>query len=206
MLLNSIGSDKETAGQPVQSPQMDSLLADATAYLVEAYEAIDELSRTSSVLSGSPAFLGACRCLCATVVAFDEFSQLIWNEAEALPHSEKRVRSLSDCHPDLTTRRRDDISEQFLAESDDSRGPVRRDNPGLAVVRSDMTGTADSATSVVLADSLEDRIKNPPQLRTGDDGRLGCGVHHPGERGENREIPSRLTHLASLSRALEELP
>ena len=99
MLLHSIALEKETArvgGQEGQSPQTDLLLADATAHLVEAYEAIDELSQASSLLSGSPAFLGACRCLCATVAAFDQFSQMIWNEAEVLPHTVKSVRGLSD--------------------------------------------------------------------------------------------------------------
>ena len=48
MLRNSMVLDKETprAGiQGWQSSQADTLLADATAHLVEAYEAIDELSR-----------------------------------------------------------------------------------------------------------------------------------------------------------------
>ena len=81
MLLNSTVLEKETtqvAIQQWQSPQTDTLLADATAHLVEAYEAIDELSRTSFLLSDSPTFLGACRCLCATLAAFDEFSESVW--------------------------------------------------------------------------------------------------------------------------------
>jgi hypothetical protein len=85
MLLNSMALDKERprAGiQQWQSSQADTLLADATAHLVEAYEAIDELSRTSFLLSDSRTFLGACRCLCATLAAFDEFSQSVWADSE----------------------------------------------------------------------------------------------------------------------------
>ena len=81
MPLDSIVLDKGTTRvgiQQRQSSHADALLADATAHLVEAYEAIDEFSRTSSLLSDSPTFLGACRCLCATLAAFDEFSQFLW--------------------------------------------------------------------------------------------------------------------------------
>jgi hypothetical protein len=86
MLLNSIDLDMEMIqGDNVQwqSPQTDELLADATAHLVEAYQAIDELLRKSSLLSKSPTFMSACQGICATLLAMDEFSQLIWLEAKA---------------------------------------------------------------------------------------------------------------------------
>ena len=58
----------------------DELLAEAVAHLVGAYEAIDEISRRRALPSTSPAFMSASRMLCATLVAIDEFSQLIWVE------------------------------------------------------------------------------------------------------------------------------
>ena len=60
--------------------QRDSLLAEATAHLVRAYQAVDELSRFSRLPSISPTFVDACRTLCATLVSLDEVSQLIWSE------------------------------------------------------------------------------------------------------------------------------
>jgi len=42
-----------------QTPQTDTLLAEAVAQLVRADEAIDELSRKSFLLSSSPTALGA---------------------------------------------------------------------------------------------------------------------------------------------------
>jgi hypothetical protein len=98
MLLSSIALETETTligGQQWQSPQTDALLADATAHLVQAYEAIDELLGKSSLLSKSPTFISACRGLCATLVAMDEFSQLIWVEEKA-PCVERSMLGSSD--------------------------------------------------------------------------------------------------------------
>ena len=71
----------------------DALLADATAHLIEAYEVIDELSQKSSLPSMSPTLTNACRMLCATLLAIDEFSQLVW--VEDCPNGTVRASSLS---------------------------------------------------------------------------------------------------------------
>jgi hypothetical protein len=61
-------------------PTTDSLLADATIHLVQAYEAIDRFSQACVTSSRSPAFATACRHLCAALVAMDQFTQLIWGD------------------------------------------------------------------------------------------------------------------------------
>ncbi len=70
--LNVSGGHEEPA------VQTDSLLAEATAHLVWAYEAIDQFSQTSSMPWSSPTFLSTCRLLCATLAAIDEFSESMW--------------------------------------------------------------------------------------------------------------------------------
>jgi hypothetical protein len=62
------------------APTTDSLLADATIHLVRAYEAIDRFSQASVTSSRSPAFAIACSHLCATLVAMDHLTQLIWGD------------------------------------------------------------------------------------------------------------------------------
>jgi hypothetical protein len=64
----------------VIAPTSDSLLADATIHLVRAYEAIDRFSQASVTSSKSPAFVTACRHLCAVLVAMEQFTQLIWGD------------------------------------------------------------------------------------------------------------------------------
>ena len=65
-------------GHAVSAAQTDSLLAEATAHLVWAYEAIDQFSQNSTKPWSSPTFLSTCRLLCATLAAIDEFSESIW--------------------------------------------------------------------------------------------------------------------------------
>jgi hypothetical protein len=105
MVLDSIALDTEATlvgSQQWQSPQTDALLADATAHLVEAYEAIDELSRTSSLLTGSPTFLTASRCLCVTLAAMDEFSESAWARilSSVLISAEMREPKIPQCTED----------------------------------------------------------------------------------------------------------
>lgn len=76
----SAGIGDREQRQDWRMSDQDALLADATAHLIEAYEAFDELSRKSSLPSTSPTFTNACRMLCATLVAMDEISQLVWVE------------------------------------------------------------------------------------------------------------------------------
>jgi hypothetical protein len=60
------------------SCRRDVLLADATAHLLSAYQAIDEFSRTTTEPWSSRAFVSACQSLCATLIAIDEFSESTW--------------------------------------------------------------------------------------------------------------------------------
>jgi hypothetical protein len=62
-----------------QPPKTDSLLAEATAHLVLAYDAIDQFSEKSP-MPWSPTFVSTCRLLCATLVAIDEFSEPVWTD------------------------------------------------------------------------------------------------------------------------------
>ena len=66
--------------EPANAPTTDSHLADATIHLVRAYEAMDRFSQASVTSSRSPAFGIACRHLCTTLVAMDQFTQLIWGD------------------------------------------------------------------------------------------------------------------------------
>ena len=66
------------SGYGVQPTHTDSLLAEATAHLVGAYEAIDQFSLNSTKPWSSPTFLSTCRLLCATLAAIDEFSESMW--------------------------------------------------------------------------------------------------------------------------------
>lgn len=67
-----------SGGHEVPAARTDSLLAEATAHLVLAYDAIDEFSGRSSMPWSSPTFVSTCRLLCATLVAIDEFSESLW--------------------------------------------------------------------------------------------------------------------------------
>ena len=69
-------------GHAVSAAQTDSLLAEATAHLVWAYEAIDQFSQNSTKPWTSPTFLSTCRLLCATLAAIDEFSESVGPIAE----------------------------------------------------------------------------------------------------------------------------
>ena len=67
-----------SGGHEVPAAQTDSLLAEATAHLVGAYEAIDQFSQRSSTPWSSSTFVSTCRLLCATLAAIDEFSESMW--------------------------------------------------------------------------------------------------------------------------------
>ena len=69
-----------SGGHEMPAAQTDSLLAEATAHLVLAYDAIDQFSEKSSMPWRSPAFVSTCRLLCATLVAIDEFSESVWTD------------------------------------------------------------------------------------------------------------------------------
>lgn len=56
----------------------DSMLAEAIVHLVLAYEAIDQFSKSRLTPLGSTAFAAVCRNLCATLVAIDEYTELVW--------------------------------------------------------------------------------------------------------------------------------
>ena len=71
-LLNVSGVDKAPA------VQTDWLLAEATAHLLWAYEAIDQFSQRSSMPWSSSTFVSTCRLLCATLAAIDQFSESVW--------------------------------------------------------------------------------------------------------------------------------
>lgn len=67
-----------SGGREVPAAQTDSLLAEATAHLVWAYEAVDQFSQRRSMSWSSPTFVSTCRLLCATLAAIDEFSESMW--------------------------------------------------------------------------------------------------------------------------------
>jgi hypothetical protein len=67
-----------SGGREMPAVQTDSLLAEATAHLVWAYEAIDQLSQANSMPWSSSTFVSTCRLLCATLAAMDQFSESIW--------------------------------------------------------------------------------------------------------------------------------
>jgi hypothetical protein len=75
------------AGSGVQPTNTDVLLADVTAHLLCAYAAMDKYSRYSTTPWSSPAFESACRLLCGTLVAIDEFSESIWADVSSAARS-----------------------------------------------------------------------------------------------------------------------
>ena len=70
-----VASDRDQAAET-----SDAHLAEATLHLVGAYEAILRFSNESANSSKSPTFGNACRLLCATLVAMEEFTFLKWGE------------------------------------------------------------------------------------------------------------------------------
>jgi hypothetical protein len=68
----------QVGGRQWQSPELEAVFANATAHLVTAYEAIDDLSRKSSVRLTSPTFVEACPSLCGTFIVPDDFSHGPW--------------------------------------------------------------------------------------------------------------------------------
>ena len=69
-----------SGGHKVPAVQTDSLLAEATAHLLWAYEAIDQFSQRSSTPWSSSTFVSTCRLLCATLAAIDQFSESMWSD------------------------------------------------------------------------------------------------------------------------------
>ena len=69
-----------SGGHNVPAVQTDSLLAEATAHLLWAYEAIDQFSQRSSTPWSSSTFVSTCRLLCATLAAIDQFSESMWSD------------------------------------------------------------------------------------------------------------------------------
>ena len=67
-----------SGGHEVPAVQTDSLLAEATAHLLWAYEAIDQFSQANSTPWSSSTFVSTCRLLCATLAAIDQFSESMW--------------------------------------------------------------------------------------------------------------------------------
>jgi hypothetical protein len=70
-----------SADEHALASQRDTLLADATAHLLFAYEAIDAYAQSSAKPWSTCAFVNTCRFLCATLSAIDEFSESVWTDA-----------------------------------------------------------------------------------------------------------------------------